>query len=97
MWPLAVQQRFSTGKNDPPDSEAANGFEMRLEIHRTQRARVGCFPDVAHHAAAVARAVRVQDENGKLSYAVVFGVVRRSADGDQIMLGGHGAPFFRQD
>jgi hypothetical protein len=61
---IAMQQRFAAGQHDALHPELANRAEVAIEILIRDVAFVGvCFPDVTHHAAAVAGAVDAQRKN----------------------------------
>ena len=69
---------------------------MWFEIGFAKAARCFGLPDIAHHAAAVARGVRVKDENWEVGDAVTAEIAVCASDADQFRRSGHGAPFFRR-
>src|SRR5688572_29274302 len=69
---VGMHQRLAAGKNDPPDLEFSQAREMRLQVVSRNLPHPADFPDVAHHATAVAPVVRKKHENRQL-VDVMFG------------------------
>src|SRR2546429_2576989 len=60
---IGVHERLAAREDDPAHSQRFDIGGVAVEIGHRDFARAGGLPDVAHHAAAVAAAVRIQDEN----------------------------------
>ena len=60
---IGMHQGLATGEDDPAHSERFDIGCVAVKIRHRDLLRAGGFPDVAHHAAAVAAAVRIEYEN----------------------------------
>src|SRR5450755_337908 len=73
-----MHERFTPGKHHPLDPQLLNVRQKALKLRRVQTRFVGCLPNVAHRAAAVAACVRRKDENrqaddfGRVQAATAF-------------------------
>jgi hypothetical protein len=62
---VAVQQRLTTGQYDLPNPELSQRETMPFEIGSFDLLILFTLPDVAHHAAAVASAMHIKDQDRK--------------------------------
>ncbi len=93
---LWIHKRLAAGEHDPADAETANRFELRLQLPDPEDFVFAIFPDVAHDAAAVAGAVRVDDQDRKSSNDV--SIVNGCGDENGIFsFNWQGAPVFHRD
>src|SRR5260221_7923228 len=60
---IGMHERLAAGKDDPAHSQGFDIGRLAAADWHPDVARVGGLPDIAHHATAVAAAVRIQDEN----------------------------------
>jgi hypothetical protein len=63
---VGVKQRLAAGEDDPFDAELFYVVKLAVEFGGADFLDRFALPDVAHRAPAVADAVRVEDERGRL-------------------------------
>src|ERR1051326_7752339 len=62
---IAVHERLAPGEDDPLDPEHLQFRRVAIQLFRADLLHGVRFPDVAHDAAAIATAVRTQNQNGQ--------------------------------
>jgi hypothetical protein len=67
-----MHQRLAAGEHDRSHTQSLDFLEMALEFGRTELARRFLLPDIAHHAAAVAAAVGLENQDGQAFDPVRF-------------------------
>src|SRR5262245_14206424 len=66
-----MHQRLPAGEDNPSHVQRAEAGEMRFDIFVRDLSNLTDFPDVTHHAAAVASVVRKEHKNRQLLDAVL--------------------------
>ena len=88
-----MHQRFAAGKHDPPHAQGFYVARVTLQFIHTDFLHGVDFPDVAHHAAAIAAVVGIQDKNRQGFEYVRFGHVTSEYHGSR----GAGVPPVRNE
>ena len=60
-----MHERLATGEDDPFDMHVSNARELVVKLLQSYCIVADIFPDVAHHTAAIALTVDVEQQNGK--------------------------------
>src|SRR5438552_14071054 len=63
---VRMHQGLATCEHHPTDLQTLDGFDLRFELSQGELAMLGRLPDVAHHAAAVAAAMRLDEKHRQL-------------------------------
>jgi|HubBroStandDraft_6_1064221.scaffolds.fasta_scaffold2667026_2 hypothetical protein len=69
---LRVEERLTARKDDPANAQPADRGKVWFEIARPKCAILFCFPNITHHAAAVAGAVSMNHQDGQIGNALAI-------------------------